>query len=80
MMLDLLDYSGENKTHTVLKAVYVAAIAIRSTKRKYISKPRECPMCQGEEIYSKGDTHRWMNVSCHCGIKFDSRFCRRSPR
>jgi len=32
MMLDLLDYSGENKTHTVLKAVYVAAIAIQSTK------------------------------------------------
>jgi hypothetical protein len=37
-----------------------------------MSEPRECPMCRGEEIYfSEGDTHRWMNVSCHCGIKFE---------
>jgi hypothetical protein len=37
-----------------------------------MSKLRECPMCKGKEIYfSEGDTHRWMNIACNCGVKFE---------
>lgn len=32
-MSDLLDYSGENKTHTVLRAAYKAAIAQKADKQ-----------------------------------------------
>lgn len=40
MLLDMIDYSGENKTHTVLAAAYRAAIAA-SPEPPHISMTRE---------------------------------------
>ena len=36
MLLDLIDYSGENKTHAVLKAAYVAMLAAVPTPKEPI--------------------------------------------